>query len=120
MRQAARATHAAFLSPLMLFDAWKVGVMATELWATSLTTIALRNQLWYTQMPTSARMMKENQRMVTEKLEAGMEIALEMHKAMFGLASGRYAPWWVTSRRTLTPLHRRTTANSRRLSRTRH
>jgi hypothetical protein len=104
-------------TPAAFFDVWKVGIMSFELWATSLSTIALRNNLWYTQVPTSARMMKENQRMVTEKLDASMEVALEMNKAMLGMFSGQYTPWWVTSRRALKPLHRRTTANSRRLSR---
>lgn len=99
-----------------MFDVWKVGVMAFELWSTSLSTVSMRNNLWYTQVPTSAKMMKENQRMMTEKFEAGMEVALEMQKTMLGMLSGQHSPWWVTSRRTMTPLHRRTTANSRRLS----
>ncbi|SHF35896.1 hypothetical protein SAMN02745148_02417 [Modicisalibacter ilicicola DSM 19980] len=104
-------------TPAAMFDVWKVGVMAFELWTSSLSTIAMRNNLWYTQVPTSARMMKENQRMVTEKLDASLEVAMEMNKAMFGMFTGQHAPWWVTSRRTLQPFHRRTTANSRRLSR---
>ena len=104
-------------TPAAMVDVWKVGVMAFELWTTSLSTIAMRNNLWYTQVPTSARMMKENQRMVTEKLDAGMEVATEMNKAMLNMFSGQHAPWWVTSQRALKPFHRRTTANSRRLSR---
>ncbi|SFI08211.1 hypothetical protein [Modicisalibacter xianhensis] len=113
-------THAlTAFSPAAFFDIWKVGVMSFELWTTSLATIAMRNQLWYTQAPHSAKMIKENQRMVTEKLEAGMEVGMALQKAMFNMAAGSYAPWWVTGRSALLPLHRRTTANSRRLSRRR-
>ncbi|QJQ96840.1 MULTISPECIES: hypothetical protein [Halomonadaceae] len=104
------------MTPAAMFDVWKVGVMAFELWSTSLSTIAMRNNLWYTQAPTSAKMMKENHKMVTEKLEASMEMGLEMQKAMFGMASGQHAPWWVTSRLMMTPYHRRSSANSKRLS----
>nr|WP_299243553.1 hypothetical protein [uncultured Halomonas sp.] len=104
-------------TPAAMFDVWKVGVMAFELWTTSLSTIAMRNSLWYTQMPTSPKMMKENQRMVSEKLDAGMEVANVMNKTMLNMFSGQYSPWWVTSHRAMKPLHRRTTANSRRLSR---
>lgn len=117
MSKSTRIPAAIPFTPAAMFDAWKVGVMAFELWSTSLSTIAMRNQLWYTQAPNSARMVKENQRMVSEKLEAGLEVGLEMQKALLGMYAGRYAPWWVTGRRTLMPLHRRTTANSRRLSR---
>ncbi len=104
-------------TPAALFGAWKVGVIAFELWSTSLATIAMRSQLWATQAPTSARMMKENQRMVTEKLDGGLEVGLELQKAWFGMLFGQSSPWWITGHRTLKPLHRRTTANSRRLAR---
>lgn len=104
------------MNPADMFDVWKVGITAFELWSTSLSTIAMRNNLWSTQAPTDARMIKENQRMVTEKLEACMEVGFEMQKAMLGMATGQYSPWWVTSQRAMKPLHRRTTANSRRLS----
>ncbi|MEC9482874.1 MAG: hypothetical protein UMU75_06025 [Halomonas sp.] len=116
MSQASRAFNSALFTPAAMFDIWKVGVMSLELWTTSLATIAMRNQLWYTQAPSSTRMLRENQRMVTEKLEAGLEVGLELQKALINMASGSYAPWWVTSRRALHPLHRRTTANSKRLS----
>lgn len=105
------------MTPTAMMDVWKVGVMAFELWTSSVFTIAMRNNLWYTQVPTSAKMMAENQRMVTEKLEAGMETGLEMQKAMLGMFTGRQTPWWVTTRRTMTPYHRRSSANSRRLAR---
>ncbi|PMR77126.1 hypothetical protein [Billgrantia endophytica] len=104
-------------TPAAMMDVWKLGVMAFELWSTSLSTIVMRNSLWHTQAPTSARMIKENQRMVSEKLEASLETAFEIQKAMLGMAFGQVTPWWVTGRRTMTPYHRRSSANSRRLSR---
>ncbi|MBB3191991.1 hypothetical protein [Halomonas cerina] len=91
--------------------------MALELWTTSLETIAMRHRLWHTLSPASPRMLQENQRMVSEKLEASLEIGVELHRAILGAVNGRPTPWWVTGRRTLGPLHRRTTANSHRLSR---
>jgi hypothetical protein len=106
-------------TPAAMMDMWKLGVMAFELWSTSFSTIAMRHNLWQTQPPTSARMLRENQRMVTEKLEASMETGFEIQKAMLQMAFGQAAPWWVTSRRTMTPYHRRSGANSRRLSRRR-
>lgn len=104
-------------TPAAMMDVWKLGVMAFELWSTSASTIALRNNLWQTQAPNSASMIKENQRMVSEKLEASLETGVEIQKAMLGMAFGQSTPWWVTGRRTLTPYHRRSSANSRRLSR---
>lgn len=106
-------------TPAAMLDVWKLSVMTFELWTTSFSTIVMRNGLWQTQSPTSARMLKENQRMVTEKLEAGMETGFEIQKAMLHMAFGQTAPWWITSRRTMTPYHRRSSANSRRLSRQR-
>lgn len=106
-------------TPAAMMDVWKLSIMALELWTTSFSTIAMRNGLWQTQSPTSARMVKENQRMVTEKLEAGMETGFEIQKAMLQMAFGQTTPWWVTGRRTMTPYHRRSSANSRRLSRQR-
>ncbi|WP_066443420.1 hypothetical protein [Halomonas chromatireducens] len=104
------------LNPAAMMDVWKLGVMAFELWSTSISTITLRNGLWQTQAPNSARMIKENRKMVSEKLEASLETGFEIQKAMLGMAFGQNTPWWVTSRRTLTPYHRRSSANSRRLS----
>ncbi|MGR4066595.1 hypothetical protein OCT51_01945 [Halomonas sp. LR3S48] len=106
-------------TPAAMLDIWKLSVMAFELWSTSFSTIAMRNGLWQTQSPTSPGMLKENQRMVTEKLEASMETGFEIQKAMLQMAFGQTAPWWVTGRRTMTPYHRRSSANSRRLSRQR-
>lgn len=114
-------THSTLIpyTPAAMLDVWKLGVMACELWSTSFSTIAMRHGLWQTQSPTSARMLKENQRMVSEKLAASMETGFEIQKVMLQTAFGQMAPWWVTSRRTMAPYHRRSSANSRRLSRRR-
>lgn len=103
-------------TPLAMFDVWKAGLMAFELWSTSLSTITMRQHLWQTQPFYSPQMMKENQKMVTEKLEASMEAGFEMHKALLSSMSGQFAPWWITSQRTMKPYHRRSSANSRRLA----
>jgi hypothetical protein len=103
-------------SPLAMFDVWKAGLMAFELWSTSLSTITMRQHLWQTQPFFSPQMMKENQKMVSEKLEASMEAGLEMQKALFNSMNGQFAPWWITSQRTMKPYHRRSSANSRRLA----
>ena len=103
-------------TPVAMFDIWKVGIMAFELWSTSLSTITMRNHLWQTQPFFSPKMMQENQRMVTEKLEASMEAGLVMQKALLNSMSGKQAPWWVTSQRTMKPYHQRSSANSRRLA----
>ncbi|GAA5175730.1 hypothetical protein [Modicisalibacter zincidurans] len=107
------------MNPADAFDVWKTGVTAFELWATALSTIGQRQTLWSTQAPSDAKMIRENQRMVTEKLEACMEIGFEMQKAMLSMATGQFSPWWITSQRTMKTMHRRTTANSRRLSKSR-
>ncbi|MBZ5489203.1 hypothetical protein HW452_16910 [Halomonas aquamarina] len=114
-----RATQPALIpmSPFALLDVWQVSVMAFELWTSSFSTIARRNQLWQTQPFFSPRMMKENQRMVTEKLEASMEAGLAMQKTFLDMLDGRHAPWWVTSRQAMQPYHQRSSANSRRLAR---
>ncbi|WP_444678615.1 hypothetical protein [Halomonas sp. E19] len=104
-------------TPAAMFDVWKLGTMMFELWSTSLSTISMRHQLWHTQPPTSARMVRENQRMVMEKMEAGIETGFAMQKAMLAMAFGQAAPWWVTGRNAMLPYHRRSSANSRRLSR---
>lgn len=103
-------------TPVAMFDIWKVGIMAFELWSTSLSTITMRHQLWQTQPFFSPNMMQENQKMVTEKFEASMEAGFEMQKALFNSMSGKQAPWWVTSQRAMKPYHQRSSANSRRLA----
>ena len=105
------------IPPTAIFDVWKVGMMGMELWSSSLSTIAMRQQLWQTQPFFSPSMMRENQRMVTEKIEASIEAGLVMQKAFFSAMSGQYAPWWITSQKAMKPYHRRSSANSRRLSR---
>ncbi|MBA2780632.1 hypothetical protein [Billgrantia kenyensis] len=107
------------LNPAAMMDVWKLGVMAFELWSTSVSTITLRQSLWQTQPPTSARMLRENRRMVTEKFEAGLETGFEIQKAMLQMAFGQSSPWWDTGLRAMTPYHRRSSANSLRLSRRR-
>lgn len=104
-------------SPAAMLDIWKAGFMAFELWSSSLSTIAMRQQLWQTQPFFSPSMMRENQRMVTEKIEASMEAGLVVQKTLFSAMSGNYAPWWITSQKTMKPYQRRSSANSRRLSR---
>ncbi|WP_404376436.1 hypothetical protein [Vreelandella aquamarina] len=106
-----------FTPPTAIFDLWKAGMMGMELWSSSLSTIAMRQQLWQTQPFFSPSMMRENQRMVTEKIEASIEAGLAMQKAMLSAMSGQYAPWWITSQKAMKPYHRRSSANSRRLSR---
>jgi len=54
--------------------------------------------------------------MVTEKLDAGFEVAAQLQQSLFSLCTGSCAPWWETGQRTLEPYHRRSTANSRRLA----
>ncbi|CAM4304189.1 hypothetical protein VRRI112168_19810 [Vreelandella rituensis] len=39
-----------------------------------------------------------------------------MQKTLLNMAFGQHVPWWVTSRRAMSPYHRRSSANSRRLS----
>lgn len=103
--------------PTAMFDVWKVGMMGMELWSSSLSTIAMRQQLWQTQPFFSPSMMRENQRMVSEKIEASIEAGLVMQKALFSAMSGQYAPWWITGQKAMKPYHRRSRANSQRLSR---
>lgn len=106
-----------YAPPLAMFDVWKVGVMAFELWSSSLSTITIRQHLWQTQPFFSPLMMHENQRMVTEKIEASVEAGLVFQKVILNAMSGQYAPWWVIGQKTMKPYHRRSSANSRRLSR---
>ncbi|MFD2192339.1 hypothetical protein [Pistricoccus aurantiacus] len=105
------------LTPLAMMDVYNVSMMAMEMLSSATSTITLRNNLWLTQFPTSPEMMQENQLMVTEKMQASMEVGLEMQKNLLDMSAGKFYPWWVTGRRALRPLYYRTTANSRRLSR---
>ncbi|UYG00017.1 MULTISPECIES: hypothetical protein [unclassified Halomonas] len=114
MKHSATPFSAPFVPMMGIYSAT---MMALELWSTSLSTIAQRQHLWQTQPFFSPGMMLENQRMVTEKMEASIEAGMAMQKAFFGAMNGHYAPWWVTSQKTMSPYHRRSRANSRRLSR---
>lgn len=116
MRQTSALDPLMPFSPAALSGIWSVSLMTYELWTSSLSTIALRNNLWCTRVPTSPTMLDENQRMVTEKLDAGIEVAAQLQQSLFSLCTGTYAPWWETGQRTLEPYHRRSTANSRRLA----
>ncbi|MFD2191538.1 hypothetical protein [Pistricoccus aurantiacus] len=104
------------LTPLAMMDAYKVSLMTMEMLSSAFSTIVLRNNMWLTQAPHSASMLEENQLMVTEKLQASVEVGLEMQKNLINLSAGKFHPWWVTGRRALRPFYHRTTANSRRLS----
>lgn len=103
-------------TPTAMFDVWKFSTMATELWSTALSTINARTSLWETKSPFDPKMMQENQRMVSEKLAASWEVGLEFQKAWMNMLSGGQTPWWTTGQRTMKPLHKRTTANAKRLS----
>ena len=116
MRKNTRMSAIVPTTPTAMFDVFKLGNMATELWATALSTINSRVFLWETKSPLDPKMMKENQRMVSEKLAASWEVGMEMQKAWMNMLSGGKTPWWKTGQRTIKPLHKRTTANAKRLS----
>ena len=117
MRKQTRMSALVPMSPAAMFDVWKLSTMALEMWATAFSTINARTDLWQTQSPFDPKMMLENQRMVMEKLAASWEVGTQMQKAWMNmLGGGRMTPWWTTGQRTLKPLHKRTTANARRLS----
>lgn len=111
-------TPLAFSAPFLpMMGIYKASYMALELWSTSLSTIAKRQHLWQTQPFFSPDMMLENQRMVTEKIEASLEAGMAMQSLFLSALGGHYSPWWVTSQKTMLPYHRRSRANSRRLAR---
>ncbi len=102
-------------TPSAALDVFRLGTQTFEMWFSAAATINARVGLWMTTSPFDAEMIKENRRMVSEKLEASREIGLEMQKARKNMLTGGQTPWWTTSNRTLKPLHKRTTANSKRL-----
>lgn len=116
MRKNLRMSAMFPMTPTAMFDVWKLGTMTIEMWSTAFSTINSRTEMWETKSPCDPRMMVENQRMVAEKLAASWEVGFEMQKAWMNMLSGGQTPWWKTGRCTLKPLHRRTTANSKRLS----
>lgn len=93
-----------------------LGTVGLEILSASFSTISSRTKLLGTQSPLDPKMMRENHRMVAEKLSAGWEVGLEMHIAWMDTLLGHQTPWWESSRRILEPLHRRTTINAKRLS----
>ncbi|WP_233266451.1 hypothetical protein [Cobetia sp. L2A1] len=104
-------------TPAAMFDVWKLGTTSVELWSTTLSTIFSRTQLWGTQSPLDPKMIVENQKMVSEKIAASWEMWFVMQKAWSSaMTGGKVAPWWTTGTQFIKPLHKRTTANSRRLS----
>ncbi|MDO6788117.1 hypothetical protein Q4589_10995 [Cobetia marina] len=104
-------------TPAAMFDVWKLGTTSVEMWSTAMSTIMSRTQLWGTQSPLDPKMIAENQKMVSEKIAASWEMWFVMQKAwMNAMSGGKVVPWWTTGTQFIKPLHKRTTANSRRLS----
>jgi len=104
-------------TPAAVSDVWKLGQMTFDFWSSAFSTINSRTLLWKTKSPLDPKMIQENQRMVTEKLAATWKVGLEVQKAWLNILLGGQTPWWISSRRSLKPLHKRTTANAKRLSR---
>jgi hypothetical protein len=111
------ATISAVKNPV--FDVWRLGLMAVELGTAAVTTIVLRNWNWAGKWPYPDRHLKtEGNRMIVEKIAAAMEVTAEWQRAAFGAWSGAFNPW-RSGRKVLAPLHRKATANARRLTRRR-
>ncbi len=101
-------------------DAWRLGMMAVELWAAAVTTIMLRNRDWAANWPnTDQHSSAEGKRMIDEKISAAAEVNSAWLRAAFGIWSGPFDPW-RSGRKILAPLHRKATANARRLTRRKH
>ncbi len=113
-------TSAAFLPGRMPvgspWEAWRLGWMVSELWMTSAYNILSRTQWLAGTDPTQAAAGREWQRMWSEKLAAGLEVAMEAQRAGYDLWFGQFDPW-QSGLRALRPVHRRTTANAQRLAR---
>jgi hypothetical protein len=102
-----------------VMDAWGFGKMVTELWAGAVTTIVLRNLNWSVNWHhPKRRVTAEDRRMVIEKIAAAMEIHAAWLRLALGFLSGEFNPW-RSGRKLLAPLHRKATANARRLARRR-
>ena len=101
-------------------DAWRLSMMAVELGTAAVTTIMLRNWSWAVNWPNPDRRLKaEGERMITEKITAAMEVTAALQRAAFGVWFGPFNPW-RSGRKILIPLHRKATANARRLTRRKH
>ncbi len=97
-----------------MFDLLKLAQMQQELWWSSLNTIAYRQKGWLTQSPMTLTSVLENQRMVWEKIEAAYEINTQFQKILWQWPESMRDP--IRSHTNLLrPLHKRSTANSRRL-----
>jgi hypothetical protein len=100
-------------------DVWRLGMMAVELGTAAATTIMLRNWNWAVKWPNPDRRLNaEGNRMIVEKIAAAMEVTVALQRAAFGVWSGAFNPW-RSGRKVLAPLHRKATANARRLTRRR-
>jgi len=100
-------------------DAWRLSMMAVELGTAATTTILLRNWNWAVKWPNPDRRLNaEGNRMIVEKIAAAIEITAEWQRAAFSAWSGAFNPW-RSGRKVLAPLHRKATANARRLTRRR-
>jgi hypothetical protein len=58
----------------------------------------------------------EGKRMIDEKIKAAMEVNAVWMRMAFGMWSGSLDPW-RSGQKILAPLHRKATANARRLTR---
>ena len=100
-------------------EAWRLGWMFSEMWATSAYNVMSRTS-WLSgttpgASPTGKAAMGEWQRMWSEKLLASVEVGIEVQRAGYQMMLGRFNPW-QTGSRMLAPLHRRSVSNSRRLA----
>jgi hypothetical protein len=100
-----------------VLDAWRFGQMVTELWTGAVTTIVRRNLNWAVNWNhPKRRVTAEERRMVAEKIAAAMEVYTAWLRLAFSMFSGEFNPW-RSGRKLLAPLHRKATANARRLAR---
>lgn len=93
---------------------WNLMQSMTELWWNVPMVIALRSQQWWLSDPKAKRQVRENQRMVTEKLDAMIEIGFAWQRSILSFWLGNFDPW-RSSTQMLRPWQRRVTANARRL-----
>ena len=99
------------------WDAFWLALMTIELGTTAATTIMMRNWHWMLKWPNiDRRLNDEGNRMVTEKIAAAMEVVSAWQRVTLGAWPGVFNPW-RSGQILLTPLHRKTTANARRLMR---
>lgn len=103
-------------------DFFRLGVMQSELFWSSMSTISYRQQSWFTTAPLSTESLVENQRMVWEKIQAGLEMQQQWQRLFWS------TPWtsstslnWSdvisSQEKLIKPFHKRSTANAKRLRR---